>query len=77
MGGRAGADRRPAAAGEAIAWRLDIAEVVEQKCAAIAAHRSQLGEMIDDDPDGFTIAPEMRRRAERPVEYFFESRRSA
>ncbi len=63
--------------GEAIAWRLDIAEVVERKRAAIAAHRSQLGEIIDDDPGGFTIAPEMRRRAERPVEYFFESRRGA
>lgn len=58
--------------GEARTWRLDIGAAVERKCRAIARHRSQLGEVIADDPNGFTLAPAMRRRAEAPVEYFFE-----
>lgn len=60
-------------AGEVRTWRLDIASAVERKRRAIAAHRSQLGEVITDDPHGFTLAPEMRARAERPVEHFFEA----
>ena len=60
-------------AGEVRTWRLDIASAVERKRRAIAAHRSQLGEVITDDPHGFTIPPGLRARAERPVEHFFES----
>lgn len=62
---------------EVVCRHLDIGSVVAAKRHAIAAHRSQLGLVIDDDPNGFTIAPQMRRRAERPVEYFFESRGDA
>ena len=58
--------------GEAHVWRLDIAAALGRKRAAIAAHRSQHGQIILDDPHGFVIAPEMRRRAEQPIEYFFE-----
>ena len=54
-------------------WRLDIAMARERKRQAIAAHRSQHGEVIVDDPGGFVIAPDMRRRAEGPYEFFFES----
>ncbi len=58
---------------EARTWRLDIAAARERKRCAIAAHRSQHGEVITDDPSGFVIAPEMRRRAEGPREHFFET----
>ena len=59
-------------ADEARAWRLDVSAALERKRAAIAAHRSQLGEVITDDPHGFMLAPAMRRRAEGPRECFFE-----
>lgn len=58
--------------GEMRTWRLDVDGALERKRRAIAAHRSQLGEVIDDDPGGFTIPRAMRRRAEAPVEWFFE-----
>jgi LmbE family N-acetylglucosaminyl deacetylase len=54
-------------------WRLDIESVVAAKRRAIAAHRSQLGLVIDDDPAGFTIAPAMRARCETAAEYFIEA----
>ena len=52
--------------------RLAIGDVLDQKHAAIAAHQSQMTDMIDDDPDGFrftatTLAPFLR-----PFEYFIE-----
>ncbi len=54
-------------------WVLDISSVLGAKRCALAAHRSQLGLVIDDDPDGFTIGSEMRERAMQPTETFFES----
>ena len=59
--------------GEARCWRLDISAALERKCLAIAAHRSQHGEVITDDPAGFVIPAEMRRRAEGSREYFLEA----
>lgn len=54
--------------------RLDIAAVLDAKRAAIAAHRSQVTDMIDDDPHAFQLAPEMIARFERPFEiYLFET----
>ena len=44
--------------GEAKAWRLDIAPVTLQKQRAIAAHQSQITDLIDDDPAGFRLTPE-------------------
>ena len=61
--------------GEARAWRLDIAPVLDRKRAAVAAHRSQTTDLIDDDPDGFTLAPDMLAHFERPWELFLEPRR--
>ena len=60
-------------AGEARCWSLDISAALGRKCLAIAAHRSQHGYVITDDPGGFVISAEMRRRSERPREYFFEA----
>ncbi len=58
---------------EARSWRLDISAARERKRRAIAAHRSQHGQVITDDPSGFVLAPDMRRRAEGPHEHFFEA----
>ncbi len=58
--------------GEATAWRLDIGGVLPAKRRAVAAHRSQLTALIDDDPDGFRLAPEMLAHFDRPWELFLE-----
>ena len=57
---------------EATAWRLDIGAVLDAKRRAVAAHRSQLTALIDDDPDGFRLAPEMLAHFDRPWELFLE-----
>jgi LmbE family N-acetylglucosaminyl deacetylase len=41
------------------------------KRAAIEAHRSQTTRLIDDDPDGFWISPELLERWVRPSERFY------
>ena len=58
--------------GEATAWRLDIGGVLPAKRRAVAAHRSQLTALIDDDPDGFRLAPEMLAHFDHPWELFLE-----
>ncbi len=58
--------------GEMTAWRLDIAAMLPQKRAAIAAHRSQMSPLIPDDPGGFVMSPEIRERFERPYEIYLE-----
>ncbi|GJE29094.1 PIG-L deacetylase family protein [Methylobacterium organophilum] len=54
--------------------RLDIAGELAAKGAAIAAHRSQTTDLIDDDPDGFRLEPTMLARFARPFEIFLEMR---
>ncbi len=39
--------------------RVDISETVGQKQRAIHAHRSQTTDLIDDDPHGFRLSPEV------------------
>ncbi|WP_295621864.1 PIG-L deacetylase family protein [Chamaesiphon sp. GL140_3_metabinner_50] len=53
-------------------WRLDIQSVLAQKIQAIAVYRSQLGQLIDDDPDGFCLSAEMLTNFTRPWEVYFE-----
>ena len=36
---------------------VDVSSEREQKRAAVAAHLSQMGNLIDDDPDGFRLSP--------------------
>ncbi len=36
-------------------WRLPVAPYIEQRQAALAAHRSQTTALIDDDPGGFRL----------------------
>ena len=51
-------------------WRLDITDALPAKRAAIAAHRSQHGGLIDDDPGGFTLPAALLHIFERPYEVF-------
>jgi LmbE family N-acetylglucosaminyl deacetylase len=60
-------------AGEVDGWRLDITEVLGQKQQAIAAHRSQLGQVIDDDPSGFCLLPHVLEHFAHPWEIYLES----
>lgn len=58
---------------EAKAWRLNIAQVVEQKQAAIKAHRSQTTDLIDDDPTAFRLTPEILAHFAYDWEIYLES----
>jgi LmbE family N-acetylglucosaminyl deacetylase len=53
-------------------WRLDIQPVLEAKLKAIAAYRSQTTNLIDDDPEGFQLTPEMLANFARPWEVYLE-----
>ncbi|HEX8374739.1 MAG TPA: PIG-L family deacetylase, partial [Geminicoccaceae bacterium] len=50
--------------------RLDITAHLPAKAAAIAAHRSQITDLIADDPDAFRLEPAMLARFARPHEIF-------
>lgn len=52
---------------------LDITEVLPLKRRAIAAHRSQHGLVVDDDPTGFTLPADLLDRTEQPAEAYFEA----
>jgi hypothetical protein len=51
-------------------WRLDISAVLDNKQSAIAAHRSQHGGLIGDDPNGFVLPAALLAIAARPYEVF-------
>jgi LmbE family N-acetylglucosaminyl deacetylase len=53
--------------------RLDITQALPTKRRAIAAHRSQINGLIDDDPDGFQLGQTMLERFTQPWEIFLES----
>lgn len=52
--------------------RIDISPVLARKQQAIARHRSQIGALIDDDPDGFVLKPAMLAHFAQPWELFIE-----
>lgn len=54
------------------AWRLDISTVLSQKQEAIAYYRSQTTDLIDDDPDGFRLTPEVLAHFACPWEVYLE-----
>ena len=58
---------------EVMAWRLDISAVLPQKLRAIAAHRSQTTDLINDDPEGFRLTPEMLANFAHPWELYLEA----
>ena len=51
-------------------WRLDISPYLEVKRAAIAAHRSQNGDLITDSPTGFRLPERLLAIFERSYEVF-------
>ena len=51
-------------------FRLAVADVLDLKRQAIAAHRSQVSDLIPDDPTGFRLLPEMIARFLQPFEPF-------
>ncbi len=62
---------------EAKAIRVDVSKFQGQKRAAIDAHASQTTHLIDDDPTGFWLSPEVTAHFEKPFEAFivpFDSR---
>ena len=52
--------------------RID-GETLEKKRRAIAAHRSQTTDLIDDDPSGFLFTQMDLAQFDRPYEFFLES----
>lgn len=54
-------------------WRLDITPTLAEKQRAIATHRSQLTNLIDDDPTGFQLSPAMLAHFAQPFEVYLEA----
>jgi LmbE family N-acetylglucosaminyl deacetylase len=54
------------------AWRLDITNVLELKRQAIAQYRSQISDLINDDPAGFRLTPQMLQNFTQPWEIYLE-----
>ncbi len=54
-------------------FQIDVSGQLAIKRAAIDCHRSQTGQLIDDDPDGFVLTAEFRALFERPYETFLRA----
>ncbi|MGL6343726.1 MAG: PIG-L deacetylase family protein, partial [Waterburya sp.] len=53
-------------------WQLDISGVLDLKKQAIAQYRSQISDLIDDDPEGFRLTPEVLKHFTHPWEIYLE-----
>jgi LmbE family N-acetylglucosaminyl deacetylase len=51
-------------------WRLDVTPHLPDKRRAIAAHASQYGQLITDDPAGFVLPDSFLRAFAEPWETF-------
>lgn len=60
---------------EVTAFRLDIKSVKEQKRLAINAHQSQTTDLIDDDPHGFRLTPEILDNFAENWEIYLEGKK--
>jgi LmbE family N-acetylglucosaminyl deacetylase len=54
-------------------FTVNIEDTIEMKNKALAAHTSQVTHMIDDDPEGFMLSPEVIAHFDIPRELFFEA----
>ena len=68
---RAGSNDLPKC-GECNVWKVNIELAKEHKKQAIAAHISQTTNLINDDPDGFTLSLEVLAHFDKPFEIFIE-----
>ncbi|MDB5242154.1 MAG: GlcNAc-PI de-N-acetylase [Spirosoma sp.] len=59
---------------EMLVWSVPIETVIAQRNKAIAAHRSQVSRLIDDDPTAFYLSPELLMHFNKPRELFLEDR---
>lgn len=59
---------------ESMPFRLNISSVLTQKQNAISQHKSQITDLINDDPEGFRLSEEMLSRFNVPYETFFISK---
>ena len=53
-------------------WQVAVGSAMEYKKRAIAAYPSQTTSLIDDDPEGFTLSPEVLAHFHSDVEIFLE-----
>ena len=59
---------------EVCIWEMNIQTVMDRKQKAVMAHVSQVSNLIDDDPDGFTLSPEVLSHFWKSVEFFAEAK---
>ncbi len=59
--------------GEVSAHRLDVSSVKNLKRQAIYKHNSQIAGLIDDDPEGFQLSPEILENFLTDWEIYFEA----
>ncbi|UFH56941.1 PIG-L deacetylase family protein [Spirosoma sp. KNUC1025] len=57
---------------EVRAWYVPIESVMALRNQAVAAHRSQVSRLIDDDPTAFYLSPELLMHFDKPRELFLE-----
>ena len=55
------------------AMRLDIADTLPAKRRAVAAHRSQTTDLIQDAPNGFRLTADFLALFDRPWEVYIEA----
>ena len=52
--------------------RLAVGQVLDRKRRALAAHRSQFGEVVTDDPNGFRVPAALLAACLTPFEFFLD-----
>ncbi len=60
---------------EVLIRRVMVSTEMDRKSLAIQAHQSQVTRLIDDDPQGFWLSPEVIGHFQSPVEIFFEPKK--